>query len=200
MSNFSRRIFLKTTGGVVAASALSISPVSVFAQSATPPAVTVGYWNGSRFVAADQLPAGDQTLSFVKIGLNGFGSSGSLVGIEGHALMPVTSNEFLRLPFTAWVAPPVGCQNTQFVMTVNPTKGVLLSVQQRVSGTVQATDVSLLGNSPTGSKLREGTYIVLAGKVDLSTITFPTSKVVGPVIGVGAQAPSQYVLMTVVRD
>jgi hypothetical protein len=194
-SDFSRRSFIKTTGLLTATSAAGMLPGSVLSQVLQTEKFTFGFWNGGRFMPAEQLVTGDTSLESIQVTFQGYGQGGSLKAILGNAFVPVDDG-VRQLSFPAWVAPPAGCARTQFVTTVNRKTGLVLSVKQ---GTVQ--NIRLGGGSGLFPKLREGTYILAGGSADLSLLTFASKELDAPVIAYGRSgAPQQYVLITIARQ
>lgn len=123
------------------------------------PTVAIGYWNGTRFVAADSLSNGDATLDRARLTLTSVGTPG-IDSLEGYAPVP----DFAKVPFLLWVARPSGVERGVGTVVADPEGGVSLAA---VVGKTRR-ELRLVTGRSTGAKLRAGTYILALGPVDWS--------------------------------
>jgi len=201
MSNFrlNRRQFLTGAAGAIGATLVGSLPSRALARALSSRSITVGYWTGTMLVPASKFPSGDASLESVRISLQSYGTAKALTAIQVMAPVPV-DGQIVKTPFNAWIAPPRGIARTRFVAGVHPQEGLLLYVSQVSNGAEVSTPFALATALTTGPKLKEGTYVMIAGTVDLSTLRLSGPNATGPLIGLGlAQVPPQYVVMQIER-
>lgn len=161
--------------------------------------VSIGFWDGSRFVSADRLEAGDATLGSVRLDMRGYGS-GSVLGSISVSSWASTSTGNGWAPFLAWQAPPQGCGKARFVMPVDTTHGLRISTQEVSGGAASVTDINLIAGTGSGPKIQAGTYVVAVGRVNWDSYHLDTSAAGGPVVAMlGAPALPHYVVVNLTR-
>lgn len=168
-----RRDLLRGAAVLVGGAALGLSPVAALANVGAPrpspsptpapspnPApvsvVSVGYWDGHRFVAAGLLAANGQTLDRVQVTVTSV-EGGGFSALEAHAPNP----ELGPVPFTLWVTPPQGTTRSGATLTSAADGSLLFAFY-----TKDKTRYPVLFAS---NALREGTYVVVSGLADWST-------------------------------
>lgn len=203
-NQFPRRAFLKRATAAVGATILTVGPVSSVASAMgrspiVEGAPSMGYWNGTSFVAASDLPFGDLGLTSVALTIQCFGPLGDLVTLDANALVPVGKSVIQKAPFQAWVAGPSGSKEVRFVMTTDTVQGLSLTAHTRVhKGSVQPVELRLIHGTEEGMKLREGIYVLTAATMNWNSYTYDAENLDAPLTGPAGPVTSlQYLVLTV---
>lgn len=200
-SSFPRRQFLKGAVGALGASALGLGPVAALAKMAPTKIVTLAYWDGTRFVLANRLASGDATLTSARLTLRGFNNDGGVIkAIDAYFVVPNGTKPAIHAPFSAWVSPPRGAPKVRFVQSVDPTLGILLKLQLSDATGSTASTTNLISGTAAGNKLKEGTYVLVSGAVDMNQFTLDLSNSSAPLSRrLGTGAVPQYIVIDVER-
>jgi len=192
--NLDRRTFVKGAATAVAGTALAGSSVaSQFLNEV--PVVSVAYFDGHRLIPVEKILSGDRSLDRLEVTIESKGK-GSLRGINVN--FPVTAGNGVKpYPFRAWES---GGLTRKFEVPVDPKTGVSLTVLQGTPKAETALTFNLGLGTAKGAKLREGTYVVAAGRVNWSNFRFEAEDPNGPVLDAGAKPTNlQYALITIGR-
>ena len=167
-----RRQFLQGAACVVGAATLglavrpALSGTPKWLQGNEPETpLSIGYWDGTRFISAHHLTSGDsalcQTGALVRI--HGISNGQKPLAVNAHYRVQVGDQD-QTVPFHAWTASEHGSAGISFRMPVDREQGLLLSVLHG-----RETFCKLSVDSANGApKLRTGTYILAPGSVNLS--------------------------------
>lgn len=187
-----RRAFIRGTAGVVGAGVLAQSGLAALATTGV---VSVAYFDGKRLIPADNMSAGDASIQRVTITLDARGK-GALRGVNAN--FPVRVKQSTRkYAFRAWAA---GGVRRKFEMPVDAKTGIGFTMTQGSAKAEQKTDLQLSLGRSAGPKLREGTYVIAAGKVNWNSYRFEEEQENGPLLAAGGRPTSlQYVVLTVER-
>ncbi|MBX3120521.1 MAG: hypothetical protein KF784_15790 [Fimbriimonadaceae bacterium] len=202
-----RRAFLQGATAAVGTTLLGLAPASSLASGlqkgggplSAQSSFSIGYWDGQMFTPAGELATGDATLDVVNLHLRGYGPNGTLKGIDANALVPM-GKSVQKVPFTAWVAGPSGCEQVRFNMTVDGNHGLVLTARFLAGKLESVTDFSFIAGSGSGLKLREGVYVIANGSMNWGSYAYDASNMEAPLTGpAGPVASLQYVVLTVSR-
>ena len=207
-TQFPRRAFLQRATAAVGTTLLGLGSTSALAavlQDRGAPgkdsknAPSVGYWDGKKFVAADELPSGDLGLDSVALSISSFGPTGSLTALDANALVQIGKG-IQKVPFRAWIAGPSGSHEVRFVMPVDEVQGLVLTAHAGSGKTESSTDLNLIKGFEKGMKLREGVYVIADGPMNWWLYNYDANNAEAPLNGHGGPVTSlQYVVMTVSR-
>lgn len=150
-TSIARRDLFRGAAALLGGSALGLVPTLAEAAPKAAP-LSLGYWNGARFVAAESLVSGDSTLDRVRLTLTSAGGGG-FDALEAHA--PARGRE--RVPFILWVSPPAGIVRSRAKVATEFDGSLVLGVN--VKGE-KRREVHLAAGRSAGPKLREGTYVL----------------------------------------
>ena len=198
-SKFNRRQFLRGAAGAIGFSVMGSLPARALAGALSSRSVTVGYWTGSVLVPAGKYSCGDTSLQSVRVTMQSYGTAAGLTAIQMLAPVPLDGT-IVKTPFNAWIAPPRGNARTRFVAAAHPQEGLLFNVSQLSGGTEVSSQFALATATTAGPKLKEGTYVIIAGTVDLSMLRLGGPNATGPLVSLGlSSVPPQYVVMKIER-
>lgn len=189
-----RRDVLKGAAALAGAVALENSAVAqVLGSTAT---ISVAYFDGTRLIPADRLPKGDGSLEQVVVSMKGH-NKGQLHGIDAQFEVRQAKGSKLY-PYKAWEP---GSVASEFVMPVSAKNGVRLSVSQRTTKSTATVPLQLQVGTAKGAKLREGTYVIVAGNINWNGYRFEQDDPNGPVLSAGGRPTSLgYVLLDIQRS
>lgn len=173
--NLDRRAFLKGATTVIGAGALASTGLTALAPAEA--VISVAFLDGDNLIPLQWLTSAHAPFERVQITVEAHGK-GAITG--------VTAN-FGKYPFHAWTA---GGGSGRFEMPVDCVKGLSFTVFQGDS------KVALLMGNSSGVKLREGKYIIAAGRVNWKLFRAES----GVLLGAGGKPTSlQHVLISVER-
>jgi hypothetical protein len=200
-----RRDLFRGTASLLGGAALGLAPTFGLAQGvkagpapSAPVAPTqpmsIGYWDGVRFVAAESVAAGDVTLEHVRLTVTS-SQGGGLRAIEANGLVP-TGKSIQKVPFTLWAAPPTGATKTSAVVPTSVGEG--LSLNAFIGSGKQV--LTLRTDRSAGPKLREGTYVIAQGRVDWASLSLNARGELVSGGAAGRPVASPHVLIAVQRS
>lgn len=172
-----RREFLRRSACLVGATAVALNTRNGLA--ATPqsgntatPALSLAFWDGTRLIPADRLPAGDPVLcrTGAHLVVRAMPAPGvrRLTALDAHYLISLDGSD-THVPYHVWAANPHGPAHAVFTMPVAPDGTVRLSA--RHDG--EETGLSLTtGPSPDTPKLRAGHYVLAPGVANWGAYQF----------------------------
>lgn len=186
--NLDRRTFLRGATTVIGASALAQS--GLVSAVATEGVISVAFVDGERLIPAQWLVKSSVPMEKVEIKVTGRGK-GELTSLKANFLVRFQTTA-RRYPFFAWVA---GGGRGHFEMPVDKKTGLNFTLSQG-KGKSEATTELQLGSTTGGFVLREGTYLIAAGKVDWKGLRMES----GAIVGAGGQPVNlQYVRLSIAR-
>ena len=153
---FPRRDLLRGTAALVGGAAMGLLPT--FVEAAMQPSSTpfsLAFWDGHRFVSLPRptIAGAHQPVRLTVSSVEG----GGFAALEAHA--PCTGAG--RHPFTLWVAPPAGLVSNRATVAAEINGSLVLGVHTKGGTRHEAV-------LPAGC--REGTYVLVPGKADLSAL------------------------------
>ena len=155
----------------VAAFGLSTRPAFAVSASAAPePPLSLAFWDGTRFVAADRMDYGDHALCASGARLSILAApqqNPALKSVDVHYRVAVNDSD-TWLPMQAWARSTYSVARASISMPVTPA-GTLLSVRHGEAETLCHLST---GNEAGAAKLRRGIYVLAAAKPAWAVYTF----------------------------
>jgi hypothetical protein len=206
-----RRDFLRGGAILFGGVAAGILPKIAEAQVARPTKPVSGvnvaarlmFWNGTAFVPASELPAGDASLSAIALRLRANSNDGGLKGLD------VVFSSATKEPFLAWTSPSRG-GTTSGAFTAPVSNGTL-SVVAITTGTTRVaedgtpldtrTTINLMTGGGRGDKLMEGTYLLVTGSASISGVRYTPEDATNPIVAAdGSPVRFQYLMIQISRE
>ena len=202
-SKLPRREFLRGAVGVVGASVLGArtafagGPASVGPNPQPGTGLSIAYWDGTSLTPAEKLAYGDSSLSNIEFTVRGYGDGSAILGLD--TIFTVSGSP---LPFPTWTAPPQGVNKVAILVPLDPVKGLHLTSHVAGQSGSASIDTFFSFGGDRNPKLREGSYVVVAGAIDWNAYHFDPTNEQSPLSPVytGKLAPMPpYLVLTVER-